>query len=241
MSDKDTLKIWQSVKKTDPSATKDNSTGGRKSTSINGYWMIEKATELWGPVGSAWGYEIAEEHFQQGGPIINRETGEVICNQVMHTIRIELWYPGCAKPVTQFGHTPYIYQSKYGATTDMEAPKKSLMDAIKKSLSMLGFSADVFQGEFDNQEYVAELRNEEAIKKAEDKDAERERQKLEYKQWFADTKKTIETAVSLNELEKVFKLAYLKMQRRADQKGIKEMTLAKDKRKSEIENKEQAA
>ncbi|MFK8333452.1 hypothetical protein M2D63_026040, partial [Pseudomonas sp. BJa5] len=39
-------------------------------------------------------------------------------------------------------------------TTDGEAPKKSLTDAINNSLSMLGFRADVFLGIFDDRDYV---------------------------------------------------------------------------------------
>lgn len=233
------MEIWNHAKKTDPSATKDNTSGGFKSTTINGYWMIQKATELWGPVGVKWGYGIADERFDQGGPIFDAESRQVLCNSVMHTIRIEIWYPDCAKPVTQYGHTPYIYNSKYGPITDHEAPKKSLMDALKKGLSMLGFSADVFQGEFDDPEYIAELRDEEALRKADDKDAEKERQRADYRDWYQRNLDLVKTAASLSELETLFKAAYRKMNRRADQDGIKEMTLAKDARKKDLEAKKQ--
>ena len=64
-------------------------------------------------------------------------------------------------------------------TTDGEAPKKSLTDAIKKALSMLGFSADVFLGMFDDVNYVQQLQAEQAIEQAEDRQAEIERQQQE--------------------------------------------------------------
>jgi hypothetical protein len=230
------MKIWSHAKKTDPSATKTNNDGGRKSTSISGYWMIQKATELFGPIGSRWGYEIIEERFDQGAPIINGDTGQVLCHTVTHTIKIGLFYPGSTAPVIQFGHTPYIYRANSGKfITDQEAPKKSLMDALKKSLSMLGFSADVFLGEFDDAEYVKERLGEEAIKKAENKEAEIERQKAEYKAEIQALFTTMQGAVSLADLEGVFRTAYRKMNRRGDETGIKKFTIEKDKIKSKLE------
>lgn len=226
--------FWDAAKKTDPSATKSVAGGGRKTTSINGYWMIQKATELWGPVGVNWHYEVLEERFDEGSPITDSE-GEVLCNSVMHTLRIGLYPPGAAHPVIQYGHTPYIMKTKSGPLTDMEAPKKSLMDAVKKALSMLGFSADVFQGEFDDAEYIKERQGEEAIKKAEDKEAETERQKAEYKKEMDGLMQTMKRAVSMADLEGVFRTAYRKMKRRGDDAGIKRFTLEKDKIKSQLE------
>lgn len=236
MSDNN-MSIWSQAKKTDLSATKDNTQGGRKSTSINGYWMIQKATELWGPVGSAWGYDIIEERFDEGAPIFDKDTKLELCKTVGHTIKLSVFYPGSTKPVIQYGHTPYIYQSKYGPITDSEAPKKSLMDALKKSLSMLGFSADVFMGEFEDAEYIRELQDESALKKADNKEAEKERQRLEYTKWRDDTLATMQASVSLADLEGTFKLAYRKMARRGDEEGIKTFTLAKDKIKKALEEK----
>lgn len=233
----DEMKIWQFAKKTDTAATKANTTGGYKSTTINGYSMIQRATELWGPVGTEWGYEILEERFDNGGPINDKETKEFICLTVTHTIKLGVFYPGSKAQVIQYGHTPYIYSSKYGAITDTEAPKKSLMDALKKSLSMLGFSADVFLGEFDDVNYIEELKNDEALKKAEDKDVEKERQRVEYADWIDASLTLLNNASSLSELEGIFTLCYRKMMRRKDEANIKKFTLAKDKVKKSLESK----
>lgn len=228
------MRIWNDVKKTDVAATKANTSGGFKSTSINGYFMIEQATRLWGPEGTSWGVDIVEERFDQGAPIID-DKGDVICNTVTHTILAALWYPGSTKPVLQFGHTPYIYKAKYGPITDTEYGKKSLMDATKKCLSKLGFSADVFTGEFDDDSYIEEITNESKLKKADDKDAEKIRQEKEYKDWKQKTLDLTGTAVTLNELEALYKTGFLKMKRRGDDAGMKEITLTKEKRKSELE------
>lgn len=235
MTNNNLMAVWNHANKTDPSSTKENKSGGHKSTSINGYWLVKKATELWGPCGSGWGYEILEDTFTDGVPILDKETKEVLCVSKMHTIKLRLWYPGSKDGVINYGHTPYIYNSKYGPICDMEAPKKSLTDAVKKCLSFLGFSSDIFMGEFDNYEYVEQRMAEEAIEKADNKDEEIERQEGEYREWFNSNMAVIETAQSMNELETVFKIMFRKMNVRKDESGIKMATLTKDKRKKELE------
>lgn len=237
MTDNKLMSVWNHANKTDPSSTKDNKSGGHKSTSINGYWLVKKATELWGPCGTGWGYEILEDTFTEGVPIFDKETKEVLCMSKMHTIKLRLWYPDSKEGVINYGHTPYVYNSKYGPICDMEAPKKSLTDAVKKCLSFLGFSSDIFMGEWDNPEYLEQRKLEEAVEKADNKDEELERQEGEYRQWFKDHMETIKTAVTLNELETVFKVVFRKLKARNDQESIKQATLAKDKRKKELENK----
>ena len=47
---------------------------------------------------------------------------------------------------------------KKAGTLDDEAPKKALTDAMTKAFSHLGVSADVFLGLFDNNKYVATMK-----------------------------------------------------------------------------------
>lgn len=229
------MRVWDYGKKTDPSATKLNTQGGRKSTSINGYWMIQKATELWGPVGKDWGFEVLEDSFIDGVPILDKETGVAICNSKTHTIKLRLWFPECSQAgVISYGHTPYIYNSKHGPICDTEAQKKSLTDAIKKSLSMLGFSSDVFMGEFDDMAYIEERMAEEALEKAEDKDAERIKQAKEYNEWLEKHKELISSSTSIHELKNLFAMVYKKCASRKDEEGQKSSTLVYEKRKKQL-------
>lgn len=183
----DNLTLWDSVSVTDHSATKQSNFDGREQTSINGTYMVRRATEKWGPMGIGWGIEILEERFDQGAPIIDGN-GKAICNMVMHTIKLKLWYMVEKKrgEVIHFGHTPYVFQTKFGVKTDMDAPKKSLTDATKKCLSMLGFSADVFLGLFDQPEYVEEQKAREQIERADNSDDEAARQRTEFADWMAE-------------------------------------------------------
>jgi hypothetical protein len=151
------MSIWSQVEKTAPEATKSAKVNGQQITSISGQHMIKRATEVFGPVGIGWGWTVAEERFDQGGEIRN-DKGELIGHEVGHTIRVKLWFMQGDKrgEVEQYGCTPFTYKSKWGVTTDTEAPKKSLTDAVKKALAMLGFSADIFLGLYDDRDYVAE-------------------------------------------------------------------------------------
>ena len=138
----DNLKLWNAVEKTDPKYTKAFSrAGGFSGTAINATYLIRKATELWGPVGGAWGFEIADEKYVPG-----------IDGTVIHVVRIQFRHPSGAFPT--FGQTTFVGKNKNGPFTDEEAPKKSLTDAITKALSMLGFAADVHLGLYDDNKYV---------------------------------------------------------------------------------------
>jgi hypothetical protein len=77
---------------------------------------------------------------------------------IIHVLRINLRHPHGSVP--SFGQTTFVGQNKNGVFTDEEAPKKSLTDATTKALSMLGFSADVFLGLYDDNKYVNDRKTE---------------------------------------------------------------------------------
>lgn len=182
------MSIWKEVEETAPSATRFANLGGRGVTSINAIYMVQRATEVFGPAGEGWGWEVVEERFDKGAPIFvvqEDKTKLNVCDEVMHTIRLKLWYmkSGSRCEITHYGHTPYIQSSKYGPYTDYDAPKKSLTDAIKKCLSMLGFSADVYSGMFDDGDYVEAAKMKESIEKADEHDEEITKQRQEFMEW----------------------------------------------------------
>lgn len=109
--------------------------------------------------------------------ILVRETTKkhMVAQESIHFVRIQLSYPIFATDpegrqfqsgtgtVEHFGQTTFVGKNKNGYFTDEEAPKKSLTDAIGKALSMLGFSADIYLGLFDDNKYVND-RKAEAVK-----------------------------------------------------------------------------
>ncbi len=213
------LDIWKRVMRTDPRYTKPIEGAGYVGTSINSEYMFMRATEIFGPIGTGWGFDIVEEKMIAGAPMSEAvfEGGKIIGNRILrdadgsilfeqnHSLLIEFWYVlnGTKGRVTAYGATPYMYKTKRGFMADGEVMKKSLTDAIKKSLSMLGFSADVFLGWHDLPEYREENATEFAIRNASDKaeDVTRLREELDEK--LAKVADTIISAVTVNEASKV--------------------------------------
>ncbi|WP_241664259.1 hypothetical protein [Pseudomonas sp. Sample_21] len=240
------MQIWSQVEKTDTRFTKKAKVNGQDITSLSGTAMVMKATELFGPVGIGWGWKIIEERFDDGHEIFTGEGDKRTCigREIGHTLKIALWFmqDGQRGEIEQYGCTRYQYKTSYGMTTDGEAPKKSLTDAIKKALSMLGFSADVFLGLFDDETYVEQLKEEQAIEQAVDKDAEILRQKQERLDWLNSAVETMGKAVTAHEL-KMLNVKYIReATRRNEPTFIARITRAFEERKAAIEpSKENAA
>lgn len=158
----DNKAIWKQVETTDPNYTKSfNRSGGFKGTATNATYLAEKATEVFGPCGIGWGMTVLKEEYVKGHPIIidNRIMGHALT----HVVHAKLWYvhDGIRGEIEQFGQTEMVGRRANGAWfTDEEAPKKSLTDAMTKCMSLLGFSADIHKGLYDDNKYVAGLREE---------------------------------------------------------------------------------
>ncbi|MGX9761905.1 hypothetical protein [Pseudomonas shahriarae] len=238
MSDKN-MQIWNRVDKTDTRYTKDAKVGGQQITSLNGTAMIMKATEIFGPVGIGFGWTVLEERFDKGAEIFVGEGDKraTLGFELNHTVKIRFWIKqdGERGEFEQYGCTPYLYKSKYGTTTDGEAPKKSLTDAIKKSLSMLGFSADVFLGMFDDKDYVAALADEQAIELAEDQVEEEERQKQERLDYIASVIKSLQEARTPKELKAFHDVAVRRLTMRNDTKAVTRIVREYDEQKARFD------
>ncbi len=151
MSDKKANRvIWDALSKTDPKYTK-LVTFGRKFTSINSQWQLQRMTEQFGPIGKGWGYEV-----QHG---VERITEDY----VLAVADVALWWSEgggklCYGPVR--GMSPIVERGKNGLHYDDDAGKKAMTDALTKGLSHIGLSADVFLGLFDDNKYVREVAEE---------------------------------------------------------------------------------
>lgn len=155
------MALWDQVKTTDMNHTKVSSFEGRNITSINGMYVVMRATEVLGPIGKGWGFDILEDRIDQGAPITTGKSDDirVIGHEQVHTILLKLWYlrAGRRSYITQYGHTPYVMKTSWGIKTDFDYAKKSLTDAMKKCLSLAGFCADVHLGMFDDPIYIQGL------------------------------------------------------------------------------------
>lgn len=224
----DNLAIWNEVEATPPSKTKTGDFQGRVLTSINPTYLVKRATEMFGMMGCGWGCEIIEERFDDGKPMHNADGGH-IGNEIMHTIRLRLWYKvdGERYEVEQFGHTPYVYNTKYGFKTDFEAAKKSYTDAMKKCLSLLGFSADIFMGQYDNPDYIEAQIQSEKIEQADNREDELARQKVEFIEWLEKELQAIKDIPNKSALAVIDRKIRSKAERKAQVLGIKFDSVAK--------------
>ena len=187
MTDKEnnTMRIWDAVAKTDVDHTKEVSFG-RKFTAIDAHSQIMEATRQFGAVGEGWGYtnEYGETHMQDGRVI-------AWCDVTMWWGEHGVW-EGQVTPLTMHKYGPVrgaaMLVSKLDKQPDTDAYKKASTDGLTKLLSHLGFNADVFLGQFDDNKYVQGLKKE--------KDQEASAKELAYQQ---DRKKFIDAIEKCNE------------------------------------------
>ena len=145
---KKNMEIWNVLNKTNPNFTKPlPGYGGKKLTTIDPMYQIQMMTEMFGPVGKGWKYNV-EYKYQDG--LIFAE----VCVQYCQDHK---WY--------EYGPVCSVQNlSKSNNKLDDEAPKKAMTDAMTKAFSHLGMSADVFLGKFDDSKYVENLEKEFATK-----------------------------------------------------------------------------
>jgi hypothetical protein len=136
----DNMRIWDAVSRTNPDNTKHVAQRGGF-TAINANSQIMDATRQFGPLGIGWGYSNAMPIFEAG----------------MIIIPVTLWHGDRANT---FGPVFGAEELAPKGRIDTDAPKKAATDGLTKLLSQLGFNADVFLGKYDDQKYVAELRQE---------------------------------------------------------------------------------
>lgn len=143
----ETKKLWDSVKVTNPSAVKKITGKSYQGNSPKPYWLIERATDTFGPIGIGWGVTVKSERFERMSD-----------TDVLHVAVVSIWYVLDGKrseTFDQMGGTKAAYMTSAGKLmVDEDAGKKSVTDAMVKCLSMIGFCADIFSGMWDDSKYV---------------------------------------------------------------------------------------
>jgi hypothetical protein len=141
--------LWDRVKVTDPRAVKPITGKQYQGNSPKPYWLIERATEEFGPIGIGWGVVVKSERFER-----------LSDDDVLHVAVVSVWYMQGGKrseTFDQMGGTKAAYRTSKGSLMiDEDAGKKSVTDGMVKCLSMLGFAGDIFSGRWDDSKYVAE-------------------------------------------------------------------------------------
>ena len=136
------MELWDRLKRTDPNATKPFDRGTFKGTQIDPYFRYQMMTEVFGPCGKGWGYELTD-------PIIT--DGLVF-------VGAKVWYIDLLTKEKFWSSMQYggdaLTKGK-GRVND-EAMKMAVTDAVGKALSLLGLGADIYMGQFDDSKYREE-------------------------------------------------------------------------------------
>ena len=98
------MQLWQSVCVTDPAAVKPITGKQYKGSSPKPYWIIQRATETFGPCGLGWGVKVLSERFERFG------------DESLHIAQVLVWYmlDGKRGEIEQMGQTKAAYTSSQG-------------------------------------------------------------------------------------------------------------------------------
>lgn len=108
-------------------------------TDINPMYRIKKLTEIFGPCGIGWWYEITDKHF----------AADEITKQVAAFVDINLYYVDpetgvASKAIPGTGGASFVAQERNGPYMSDECYKMALTDAISVAAKALGIGADVY-------------------------------------------------------------------------------------------------
>lgn len=145
-----------------PDEAKKNIGGGRLKgmTDINPMWRIKRLTEVFGPCGIGWWYEVTNHEI----------VDDAHTHQSAAFVDINLYYVDpesgeISKPIFGTGGAAFVTQESNGPYLSDECFKMALTDAISVAAKALGVAADVYFQK-DKTKYTAV---EDAPKKADEK------------------------------------------------------------------------
>ena len=131
----DNLKFYEASRAVPAEAQKQFNNGSFSGTDINPMWRIKKLTELFGPCGIGWYYDIVSERPETYG-----ET-------VMAIVDINLYIKvdgEWSKPIYGTGGNTLVKQTKSGLKPSDEGYKMALTDALSVACKALGIGADIY-------------------------------------------------------------------------------------------------
>jgi hypothetical protein len=99
-------------------------------------WRIKALTEIYGPVGLGWRYEVTGREMKEGA---NGEVAAFVDINLYYKLG-EMW----SEAIPGTGGSMFVAKEKNGLYTSDECYKMALTDAISVSAKALGVGADVY-------------------------------------------------------------------------------------------------
>lgn len=141
------LEIYNKVREVPESAQKTIRGGRLKGmTDINPMWRIKTLTDLFGPCGIGWYYEVKDRWIESS------MSNEEITANVLISLYIKsegAW----SAPIQGIGGSKLVANEKQGLYVNDECFKMALTDAISVACKALGVGADIYWSS-DNTKYI---------------------------------------------------------------------------------------
>ena len=132
------LEIYEKVRAVPKEAQKAIGGGRLKGmTDINPMWRIKKLTELFGPCGFGWYYDVSEHWIETS----------MAKDEITANVKINLYikYEGeWSKAITGIGGSMLVANEKNGLYVNDECFKMALTDALSVACKSLGIGADIY-------------------------------------------------------------------------------------------------
>jgi hypothetical protein len=131
----DNMRYYNAARAVPEEAQKAFNNGSFSGTDINPMWRIKKMTELFGPCGIGWYYEITSERYEE-----HHDTTMAIVD-INLFIKVDGEW---SKPIPGTGGNALVKTTKAGRKSSDEGYKMALTDALSVACKALGVGADIY-------------------------------------------------------------------------------------------------
>lgn len=141
------MRFWNQVNQPPKWALKAIQAGRLKGkTDISPQWRYEAMTNLLGPCGIGWKYEVSRVWSESGSE-----------EQIFAFAEVKVFIKDGEKwsdPVPGIGGSMLVEKEKAGLHASDEGYKMAITDALSVALKMFGVGADIYAGLFDGSKYL---------------------------------------------------------------------------------------
>lgn len=140
------MRLWEKVDKPPQEALKAIQAGRLKGkTDINPQWRLKVMTELFGPCGEGWKYEIID--------MMDRTCGDEVVVRVRINLYVKITENLWSDPIPGVGGSMLIENESRGLHVNDEAYKMALTDALSVAMKQLGVASAIYEGRWDGSKY----------------------------------------------------------------------------------------
>jgi len=141
------MRIWNEVKQPPPEALKQIGGGRLKGmTDVKPQWRFKAMTELFGPCGVGWKYEV-----------VNMQTMECANGEIPLFVDVFLYFKeekgDWSSPIPGSGGSMLVANESKGPYVSDEAYKMAVTDALSTAMKYIGVAADIYAGLWDGTKY----------------------------------------------------------------------------------------